>query len=40
MIKSDNKKESGTCFGIDGKRYVVTGNKQIVHMMQMEKKHW
>jgi gluconolactonase len=30
MIKSDTKKESGTCFGIDGKRYVVTGNKQIV----------
>ncbi|MEO7531326.1 MAG: SMP-30/gluconolactonase/LRE family protein [Sediminibacterium sp.] len=29
-IKTDNKKESGTCFGIDGKRYVVTGTKQII----------
>ncbi|MES2329612.1 MAG: SMP-30/gluconolactonase/LRE family protein [Bacteroidota bacterium] len=30
MIKSDTKKESGQCFGVDGKRYVVTGNKQIL----------
>ncbi|MEO8173515.1 MAG: SMP-30/gluconolactonase/LRE family protein [Sediminibacterium sp.] len=30
LIKSDTKRESGTCFGIDGKRYVVTGNKQII----------
>jgi gluconolactonase len=30
VIKSDDKKESGTCFGIDGKRYVVTGNKQVL----------
>jgi len=26
----DSKKSSGTCFGPDGKRYVVTGTKQIV----------
>lgn len=29
-VKSDDNKESGTCFGIDGKRYVVTGNRQIL----------
>lgn len=30
LLKSDDKKESGTCFGVDGQRYVVTGNKQIL----------
>lgn len=29
-IKSDNLRESGTCFGIDGKRYTVTGNSQVL----------
>ena len=29
-IKTGNKKESGACFGIDGKRYAVSGNKQIL----------
>ena len=30
LILTDSKNGSGTCFGTDGKRYVVTGNKQIL----------
>ena len=30
MINTDSKRGSGSCFGIDGKRLVVTGNKQIL----------
>lgn len=30
LINADSKKASGTCFGIDGKRYVVTREKQIL----------
>jgi sugar lactone lactonase YvrE len=30
LLLNDSKKGSGTCFGTDGKRYVVSGNKQIL----------
>lgn len=30
LVKPDSKKASGTCFGIDGSRYVVAENKQIL----------
>ena len=36
-INSNAKKGSGTCFGPDGKRYVVSGNKQILSYAADEK---
>jgi gluconolactonase len=30
MINNDSKRGSGACIGVDGKLYVVTGNKQIL----------
>jgi sugar lactone lactonase YvrE/enterochelin esterase-like enzyme len=30
LVLKNSKKGSGTCFGPDGKRYVVSGNKQIL----------
>ena len=37
LFKNDSKNASGTCFGADGKRYVVAANKQILQYDANEK---
>ncbi len=33
LLVNDSKRGSGTCFGPDGKRYMVNGNKQVLVTM-------
>lgn len=39
LINQQTQRGSGTCIGIDGKRYMVNGNKQIIRFDTEDKQH-